>query len=299
MKVVTDFAEARALGSGEVGLVPTLGFLHEGHLSLLTAAREACDTVVMSHFVNPLQFDEPGDLIRYPRDLERDLALAEAKGTDVVFAPTEPVMYPPGPLVQVTVPDMSKTMEGAHRPGHFVGMATVVAKLLVGLRADRAYFGRKDAQQLAIVRRMVEDLAIPTRIEARPTIREPDGLALSSRNVFVAAADRPAALALSEGLLAAADLAEGGVRESAALADVVIAACSAAPGVEVEYVAVASATDVAAVSSVDRDCFLAGAIRLGGVRLIDNIHFAVDDEIIADRGVRLSDASLLYDNDST
>ncbi len=291
--------ETRSLyGGTPVGLVPTLGFLHEGHVALLEAAREECGTVVMSVFVNPLQFNDAADLERYPRNLERDVELAREAGVDMVFAPATDQMYPLPVETVVSVPLLSERMEGPHRPGHFSGMATVVTKLLAGLRPDRAYFGKKDAQQLAIIRRLGIDLSLPTVIVPRPTIREVDGLALSSRNVFLSPAQREAALALSRGLMATADAAEGGERDVRALERLVWSMMDGAPGVDPEYAEMATLRDVAELEHLDRDSFLAVAARVGPVRLIDNVHFEVGrDGIVADRGIPLERPSVLYSQD--
>lgn len=289
------FAAARADVPGVVGLVPTMGFLHEGHLSLLAAARAACDTVVMSLFVNPLQFDRDDDLRRYPRDLERDLRLASDAGVDVVFAPDLATMYPTEPLTRVTVATLTDHFEGPHRPGHFDGVATVVAKLFAGLRPDRAYFGRKDAQQLAVVRRMAADLSFPLEVVGVPIVREPDGLALSSRNVFLDPEQRAAALALNRGLAAAADAADGGERDAERLVGLVTAELAASPLLVPEYVALASQDTVEPIATLDRPAFLALAAWAGPTRLIDNIHLdPVAGGFAADRGVRLDHPSVLY-----
>lgn len=297
MKVVTTFAEVRAATRGRVGLVPTMGFLHEGHLSLLDAARTQSDVVVMSLFVNPLQFDESGDLGRYPRDFERDAAIAERHGVDVLLAPSVEEMYtkwPPDTVVRLS--EMGGVLEGEFRPGHFDGVATVVAKLLAGVQPDLAYFGRKDGQQLAIVRAMTRDLSFPVEIVGMPIVREHDGIALSSRNVFLSAAARTAALRLSGGLMAAADAIEAhGETQAAALHDIVRNIVCQEPDVALEYVAVAAQDDLELTATLERPAFLSLAARVGDVRLIDNIH--VDDAsgaLVADRGVRLDRRSVLY-----
>lgn len=294
--------ETRArYSAAPVGLVPTLGYLHEGHVALLEAARAECATVVMTVFVNPLQFDEPADLERYPRDLDKDAELARDAGVDLVFAPTVDEMWPLPLETVVSVPKLGERMEGSHRPGHFDGVATVVAKLLAGLRPDRAYFGRKDAQQLAIIRRLALDLSMPTEIVPHSTVREPDGLALSSRNVFLRDSERAAALTLSQGLMQAADAAEGGERDARALEHLAWVAMDRAPGVFPDYVAVATARDVAPVEGeLSEDSFLAVAARVGEVRLIDNIHLDVDGTSLhADRGILLDRPSLLYSRTPT
>jgi pantoate--beta-alanine ligase len=290
---VETFGEIRDAASGITGLVPTMGYLHEGHLSLISAARAESDSVVVSLFVNPLQFNEPRDLDRYPRDFDRDCLLAEKAGADLLFAPPLEVMYPLPPLTRVIVPSLEAEMEGAHRPGHFEGMATVVAKLLAGLQPDRAYFGRKDAQQLAIVRRLVFDLSFPTEIVGGPTVREADGLALSSRNVFLRGDERRRALTLSQGLMAAADAFEAGVHDAETLEDIVREAVT---GADIDYVTLADARSALRISEVDRDAFLAIAARVGVTRLIDNLPLAVvpGGGKSADRGVRLAGPSILY-----
>ena len=274
-----------------------MGYLHEGHTSLLSAASAENDTVLMSLFVNPLQFDEVGDLDRYPRDIDRDLQFAEDGGADVVFAPGVDLMYPPGEDTRVSLPSLASSMEGQHRRGHFEGVATVVARLFGGLQPQRAYFGRKDAQQLAIVRRMAEDLAFPIEIRGRPIVREADGLALSSRNVFLDESARDSALSLIGGLQAAADLAEAGQLEARALESIVATTLvDAGPGVEPDYVTLAARQDAAPLPRLDRSCFLAVAARVGGVRLIDNVHFDLTEVgMSVDRGVRLDRPSILYE----
>ena len=293
MRTVGAFEEVRDASRGVTGLVPTMGFLHEGHLSLIATARDESDTVVVSLFVNPLQFDEPADLDRYPRNLERDSRLAEEGGADLLFAPSLEVMYLLPALTRVTVPPLEAEMEGALRPGHFEGVATVVAKLLAGLQPQRAYFGRKDAQQLAVVRRMAFDLSLPVEIVGGQTVRESDGLALSSRNIFLSADERDRALGLSRGLMAAADAFEAGVRDADSLEGIVE---EAATDVEIDYVTLADARTTTRLPVVDRDAFLAVAARVGVTRLIDNVPFAVEPggAISADRGIRLAGPSLLY-----
>ncbi|MFH1105416.1 MAG: pantoate--beta-alanine ligase [Actinomycetota bacterium] len=289
MKIVGTFAEVRAARSGTVALVPTMGFLHEGHVACVAAARTRADQVVMSLFVNPLQFDRPDDLARYPRDLDRDAAIAEAAGVDVLFAPPLEEMYPDDPVVRVHVSMVSEGMEGAHRPGHFDGVATVVAKLFAGIIPDVACFGRKDAQQLAVVTRMAADLSFPLEIVGVSTVREADGLALSSRNVFIE--DRDAALGLSSGLFTAADAVGAGVRRAGEL-EGIVARKVAAAGADLDYATLADVATVEGLFLVDRPAFLAVAARVGEVRLIDNVFLYPDGT--ADRGTRLDRPSILY-----
>jgi pantoate--beta-alanine ligase len=240
-----ELASARG---GSIGLVPTMGALHGGHLALLRAARTENDTVAMSLFVNPAQFGDEADLARYPRDEERDLAVAREAGVDVVFAPSAEEMYPPGFQTWVEVTELGSILEGRFRPGHFRGVATIVLKLLAVVRPTRVYFGQKDAQQVEVVRTMIRDLALEVELRVLPTVREPDGLALSSRNVLLSAHERMRALALSEAL-ATRD------REAA------LALLEASNGIEIDY-----------VERADFDPpTLAGAIRVGSTRLIDNV----------------------------
>ncbi len=293
MRVTDTFDETRQALLGVTALVPTMGFLHEGHLSLIEAARGESDTVLVSLFVNPLQFNEPGDLDRYPRNLERDRRLAADAGADVLFAPSVEEMYPQAALTRVALPALEEEMEGAYRPGHFEGVATVVAKLFAGLQPDRAYFGRKDAQQLAIVGRMAFDLSFPVEIIGGKTVREEDGLALSSRNVFLNDDERHRGLSLSRGLMAAADAFEGGVRDAGSLEALVREAVT---GADIDYVTLADALTATRLPVVDRDAFLAIAAWVGETRLIDNLPLVADDTgvIFADRGIRLEGPSILY-----
>jgi pantoate--beta-alanine ligase len=269
-------------------MVPTMGYLHEGHLACVAAVRAVSECVLMTLFVNPLQFDDPADLARYPRSRERDLALAASAGVDVVFAPGVEEMYPEPPLTRVTVAEVAADMEGAHRPGHFDGVATVVAKLFAGLRPDSAAFGRKDAQQLAVVKRMATDLSFPVRIVEVPTVRESDGLALSSRNVFIT--DRKAALGLSRGLFLAADASGAGERSGPILEEIAGRTASRA-GAAVEYAELADARTARRIPNLDRTAFLAIAARVGEVRLIDNV--VLEPDGTADRGTRLDGPSIL------
>jgi pantoate--beta-alanine ligase len=295
VNVVATFAAARGSSAGRIGLVPTMGFLHEGHLSLLETLRPQCDTLLMSLFINPLQFGPSEDLSRYPRDLERDVALAESAGADVVFAPDLDEMYPEPPATSVSVADLAFRLDGERRPGHFKGVATVVAKLLAGLQPDIAAFGRKDAQQLAIIRRLVADLSFPTEVVGCPIVREIDGLALSSRNTYLNEEEREAAVSLSRGLMAAAGAVAGAERDSRALEAFALGAMASAGGVDAEYAELASQHDVSRLSALDRPAFLAVAARVGSTRLIDNVHFDWETTgVIADRGIRLTAPSVLY-----
>ncbi len=263
-------AHRRAL-SGSVGLVPTMGYLHEGHLSLVRRARAENDHVVVWVFVNPKQFGPGEDLTAYPRDLERDLALCEAEGADVVLTPTVDEVYPPGFQTVVTVEALSAPLEGRSRPTHFQGVATVVARMLGLVRPDRAYFGQKDGQQCLVVRRMAADLGLRTEIVVCPTVREADGLALSSRNVRLTPAQRAAAPVLYRALQAAEALAAAGERDAAVLRSRMHAVLAAEPLAAVDYVSVADAETLAECERLQRPAMASLAVRFGDVRLIDNV----------------------------
>lgn len=275
MRIVRDVMAVRAAVAGEglVGLVPTMGAFHEGHLSLIRAAREACDVVVVWLFVNPTQFNESADLVAYPRDEERDAALAAECGADILFAPDVEAVYPPGFATTVTVAGLGDVFEGAHRPGHFAGVATVVAKMLNMVGPHVAFFGAKDAQQVAVVRQMVADLDIPTRIEVLPIVREADGLAMSSRNVRLNPDERRRATALHRGLAAARTAVTLGERDAAVLARRVEDELAEA-GIVAEYVAVVDPAVFRPVDSIERPTLIAVAARVGSTRLIDNIEVA-------------------------
>lgn len=266
-------------------LVPTMGALHAGHAALLEAARAEAASVVLSVFVNPLQFNDPTDLSRYPRTLEHDLALAEGCGVDAAWVPDEAEMYPAGrPDTSIDTGGVAAPLEGAHRPGHFPGLATVVAKLFHQIGPDAAWFGRKDAQQLAVIRRMVSDLDFPLEIREHPTVREPDGLALSSRNALLSVSERHEALRLSAGLFAAADMAEGGERDGRLLEK----GC----GDALEYAALVDASTFEPLEHLAGRAVLAVAARIGKVRLIDNVFLEASPggNYVADRGTRLEAA---------
>jgi pantoate--beta-alanine ligase len=263
-------AEPRRNGR-TIGLVPTMGYLHDGHLSLIRAARAQADLVVVSLFVNPTQFDDAADLDAYPRDEHRDAGLAQDAGADLLFAPPLDEVYPPGFTTQVRVAGpLTETLEGAHRGAdHFHGVTTVVTKLLNMVGPDVAFFGQKDAQQALVIRRLAADLDLPTRVEVAPTVREPDGLALSSRNVRLDDGDRRRALALSRALRAAQDTLAAGTRD----AETITTAARAAMhdfDVEPEYLALVDPGDLRPVGSVDQETLLAVAAHVGPVRLIDN-----------------------------
>jgi len=278
MRTVRTAAELRELLAPErragrrIGLVPTMGYFHDGHLSLMRRAREENDLLVVSLFVNPAQFGPGEDFQAYPRDEDRDERLAEAEGVDVLFAPPVDEVYPDGFDTTVIVGGLTETLEGdeAQRgPDHFQGVATVVAKLFNMAQPDAAYFGQKDAQQALVIRKLVSDLDIPVAIEVCPTIRDPDGLALSSRNAYLTPEERERALALNRALRAA----EATVAEGTVEADAVVAAARAEldrAGIEPDYLQLRSATDLSPVERVNGSALLAVAARVGRARLIDN-----------------------------
>jgi pantoate--beta-alanine ligase len=268
-----NVAAARAAGRS-IGLVPTMGAFHGGHHALMRAARERCDEVVVWLFVNPTQFNEASDLADYPRDEARDAAEAEALGVDVLYAPAVEEVYPPGFATTVRVEGLSDVLEGAERgPGHFAGVCTVVTKMLNMVTPDVAFFGQKDAQQVAVLRRMVRDLDMPVELVVIPTVREPDGLALSSRNARLDADERRRAVALSRGLRAAEAAVAAGERDAAAVAG---AARAAMDSVEPDYLALVDPESFEPVQNVNGRVLVAVAARIGATRLIDNtvIHTA-------------------------
>lgn len=271
-EVRAAIAEARRIATAplRVGLVPTMGAFHDGHLSLIRAARQACDVVVVWLFVNPTQFNDASDLTGYPRDEARDAELAAAAGADLLFAPDVAEVYPPGHATTITVSGIADVLEGAHRPGHFTGVATVVAKMLNMVQPEVAFFGAKDAQQVAVVRRMITDLNLPVELAVLPTVREPDGLAMSSRNVRLDADQRRRATALSRGLRAAQAAAEQGERSADALRTIV-AAELAADDLVAEYIAVVDPATFAPISEPATGALIAMAVPVGPVRLIDNL----------------------------
>jgi pantoate--beta-alanine ligase len=264
-----SLAEPRREGQS-IGLVPTMGAFHEGHLSLIRRARADCEVVVVSLFVNPTQFNDPGDLRAYPRDEPRDAALAAESGADILFAPPPEEVYPPGFSTTVTVAGLTEVLEGAHRGRqHFDGVTTVVAKLLNMAAPDVAYFGQKDVQQARVIQRMVRDLDIPVRIELCPTVREPDGLALSSRNVHLSGEERERAAALHRALGAVRAAISDGETDPAAARVEALAELSEA-GLEPEYLELVATDDLAPVERLDGDVLAVVAVRVGGTRLIDN-----------------------------
>jgi pantoate--beta-alanine ligase len=283
--------EVRGLGR-TVGFVPTMGAFHSGHRSLMRAARASHDTVVVSLFVNPLQFGPTEDLARYPKDLAGDVAVAAAEGVDIVFAPPVEEMYPgfpAPPLTAVSVGGLTDGLCGSARPGHFDGVATVVAKLFSIVGPSTAYFGRKDAQQLAVVRRLAADLCLPVRIMGCPLVREADGLAMSSRNRNLSPAQREAATVIHRGLQAGADVVTGGERDAGKVRRVVANVLTTEPLVRLEYAEVVAADTMAPLDVLDGEVLVAVAARVGDVRLIDNMTISVDaGGAVVDLGVAVA-----------
>ncbi len=271
-RTIGDLRAALRAPAAPIGLVPTMGYLHEGHLSLVEAARAECPTVVVSIFVNPTQFGPNEDFEDYPRDEDRDLELLGEAGADIAFIPSVEEIYPPGDSTRVRVGGLTEVLEGERRPGHFEGVATVVSRLYLMVAPDRAYFGEKDAQQLAVLRRMTADMQFPIEVVGCPTVREPDGLALSSRNIYLTPEERAQAPALHAGLQAAAAAFENGVRDASALRAVVRDHIAAQPLAEIDYVSLAdSATLTELDGLIKPPALLSLAVRFGAARLIDNV----------------------------
>jgi pantoate--beta-alanine ligase len=271
LSTVASVRKARSALQGSVGLVPTMGFLHEGHLSLVRAARQQNDRVFVSIFVNPTQFGPSEDLSTYPRDMERDLALLRAEGVDYVFAPAPDEMYPDGFGTTVDVGDVALPLEGAARPSHFKGVATVVLKLFNIVQPTRAYFGRKDAQQLVVIRCMVRDLDLPVEIVAMPTVRESDGLALSSRNAYLDADQRQAATVLHEALDLAREMWTRGARDAAQYRKRMAEVIEGEELAQLEYVSVANPETLQELDRIRGPALVSLAVRIGRTRLIDNV----------------------------
>jgi pantoate--beta-alanine ligase len=281
VKTLHTIAEMRSLLDGEravgraVGLVPTMGYLHDGHLSLMRQARTETDVVVASIFVNPLQFAAGEDLDSYPRDVDRDGHLAEATGVDVLFVPGTDEMYPQPALTSVSVAELSEPLEGAARPQHFAGVATVVAKLFAIVGPCRAYFGEKDFQQLAVLRRMAWDLSLPVEVVGCPTVRDLDGLALSSRNSYLTAEEREAAPVVYRALRAGAAAVLAGERDAAAVRTLVGQIIEAEPLAQLDYAEVVDADSFRIPDPLVGNLRLLAAVRFGRARLIDNVGVTV------------------------
>jgi len=269
VRTVAELREARAALRGPVGFVPTMGALHEGHASLMTAARGESASVVASVFVNPTQFGPNEDFTRYPRDESADLAMLESLGVDLAFLPSVDEMYPSGATTYVDVGPVGDVLEGAARPGHFRGVATVVTKLFSMVQPDRAYFGQKDGQQSVVVKRLVRDLALPVEIVVCPTVREPDGLALSSRNRYLTPEERAQAPALDRALQAASAAAADGERSADKLRALMLDALAPATLGKPDYVSIADAETLEEMSVLDRPALASLAVRFPSARLID------------------------------
>jgi pantoate--beta-alanine ligase len=274
MMIVTTLEElhaARPLLDSPVGFVPTMGFLHEGHLALVRRAREECASVVVSIFVNPTQFGPNEDLDKYPRDLDRDIRLLDEAGANLLWTPTPEEMYPAGYQTWVEVDGLTRLLEGAVRPGHFRGVTTVVTKLFNAVQPQKAYFGQKDAQQAAVIRRMTRDLNFPIEIVVCPTVREPDGLAMSSRNTYLNPEERQAATVLYRALTAAQDAYASGERDAAVLRRVMSEVIKAEPLAQVQYVSCADFDSLEELERVEGKALLSMAVFIGKTRLIDNL----------------------------
>jgi len=276
MQIIRTVAELRAWSRASrqagksVGLAPTMGALHEGHLSLVRAAKASCGAVAASIFVNPTQFGPNEDFAKYPRTFEADCKLLEAEGVDVVFAPTPEEMYPAGAVTFVEVAGLSDRLDGASRPGHFRGVATVVAKLFVAAEPDRAFFGQKDAAQVAVLRRMTADLGLPVELVVCPIVREPDGLAMSSRNRYLSPEERRQALVLSRALHAAQRAAKAGERKTTALIETAWQVFLTEPSVRIDYIAAVDWATLEPVEEASSEMLFAVAAYVGKTRLIDN-----------------------------
>ncbi|MEJ2011075.1 MAG: pantoate--beta-alanine ligase [Anaerolineales bacterium] len=273
MKAVSELQalrEARKSLPEPFGLVPTMGFLHEGHMSLVRAAKKRCASVGVSIYVNPTQFGPDEDLQAYPRDLERDLAMLEAEGVDLVWTPTDGELYPPGAQTWVKVEGLTQLLEGAQRPGHFRGVTTVVTKLFNAFQPQLAFFGQKDAQQARVIQRMVTDLLFPLEVVVCPIVREADGLALSSRNTYLDESQRAAATALSRSLRQAIEAFQGGEHDAGALRETMMAVLDAEALAQPQYVSVADPDTLEELQGEVRHALLSMAVYVGKTRLIDN-----------------------------
>ena len=277
MKICSTIAQARAVcldaraGRRRLGLVPTMGALHEGHLSLVRAAKAQCDAVAVSIFVNPTQFGPTEDLSKYPRQFERDCQLLEKEGVEILFAPPVEEIYPDGGVTWVLVESLSEKLDGRSRPGHFRGVTTVVAKLFHIIEPEAAFFGQKDAAQLAVIRRMVRDLDFPVEIVACPIVREPDGLAMSSRNAYLTRDERSRALVLQRSLQKARQLFDDGERSAAKLISVAKEVFASEPQVVLDYFEIVDPDTLDPVERISRRTLVAVAARIGSTRLIDNV----------------------------
>ncbi len=271
IETVADFRAIERTCPRPLGLVPTMGYLHEGHLSLVRQARADNATAAASIFVNPTQFAENEDLSTYPRDMEGDLEKLRSEGVDLVFAPSASEVYPPGFDTSIDVGSIASRLEGQHRPGHFKGVATVVCKLLTIVRPDNVYFGQKDSQQCLVIKRLNADLNLGANVVVMPTVRDPDGLALSSRNAYLSPEDRQSALSLSRALRFAETMYEEGVRDAATLRSQMTMILNTVPTASIDYVSIADAETLEELTFIDRPALVSMAVHIGRVRLIDNV----------------------------
>jgi pantoate--beta-alanine ligase len=281
MRVIStlrEFREARAAAEGSVGFVPTMGYLHEGHLELVRLARADNDVVVVSIFVNPTQFGPSEDFAQYPRDMDRDLALLEKEGTDLAFAPGVEEMYPPGSDTWVDVGKVTERLEGAARPGHFRGVATVVAKLFNMVHPHRTYFGQKDAQQVIVIKKMVADLDMNLEVIVVPTVRESDGLAMSSRNTYLNPEERKASLVLWNSLKLAQQLFGEGERNADRIREGMITLIGKEPLAKIGYVSVADSETLEELTNIESSAVVSLAVHIGKTRLIDNVLLGDSEE---------------------
>ncbi|MDD4899982.1 MAG: pantoate--beta-alanine ligase [Candidatus Omnitrophica bacterium] len=272
IKVMQDYSGAEKKKGKKIGFVPTMGALHQGHLSLIKRAREENNSVVVSIFVNPAQFGPKEDFKKYPRDLQKDALLCKKNGVDVIFYPSAKAMYPPEYKTHVNVQDLSSVLCGKSRPGHFQGVATVVAKLFNIVGPTRAYFGQKDAQQATIINRMALDLNLPVKVRVLPTIREKDGLALSSRNLYLSQEERKEAVVLSEALKLARKLIRAGEKKSAAIIAAMRKLISSGRNAKIDYISIVDAKTLKPVPNISGKCLIALAVWIGKTRLIDNTY---------------------------
>ena len=274
---IREFVRQARVKGRSIGLVPTMGYLHEGHLELMRRAKEQCGCVIVSIFVNPTQFGPGEDLERYPRDLERDARLAEGAGVDAIFNPEAKEIYPPGYCTYVDVERITERLCGFSRPGHFRGVATVVTKLFNIVKPDQAFFGQKDAQQVLVIQRMAADLNMEVGVVTVPTVREADGLAMSSRNIYLDAGQRQAALVLSRSLKMAADEVRAGERSAAKIRQLVIEMIKAEPLADIDYVEIYSHPELDPLELIEGPALLAMAVKIGQTRLIDNAILRMED----------------------
>ena len=279
MQTIYSFSELRAVRAsmrGSFGLIPTMGALHVGHASLVERARQECNYIGTSIFVNPTQFGVGEDFGKYPRTLEKDLVLLESLGADIVFAPRVDAIYPPGYQTWVDVADVTAPLEGKYRPGHFRGVTTVVAKLLNAFTPSKAYFGQKDAQQVVVLKRMVRDLSFPVELMVCPTVREADGLAMSSRNAYLLPAERQAATVLYRSLCAAKEKYDGGERNGEMLRAAMQSMLDREPLAATQYVSAADPETLGELDRIEKSVLLSLAVQIGKTRLIDN--FLIGDQ---------------------